>query len=62
MCWLGSIPPTGWEKGPALGVSTWQVCIRVVPAMRVVFIVVDGFVAVAAVVVVVVGGGDCVML
>ena len=33
MCWLGCIPPRR-EEGPALGVSTPQVCIRVVPGKR----------------------------
>ena len=33
MCWLGWIPPRR-EEGPALGVSTPQVCIRVVPGQR----------------------------
>ena len=33
MCWLGWIRPHR-EEGPALGVSTPQVCIRVVPGKR----------------------------
>ena len=33
MCWRGWIPPRR-KEGPALGVSTPQVCIRVVPGKR----------------------------
>ena len=33
MSWLGCIPPRR-EEGPALGVSTPQVCIRVVPGKQ----------------------------